>query len=201
MKILPSLLLALVSSVIAMHSIAGDAEAGKALSAPCAACHGGDGNSAVPNWPKLAGLGEKYLLKQLTEIKSGARSIPEMAGQLDQHNEVALANIAAFYASQTMSGSAAKAELVDLGESIYRGGVKDSGISACTACHSPTGKGNALAGFPRLSGQHATYIAGQLHKFQTGERNNDAESVMRDITKRMTAAEIEAVSSYASGLR
>lgn len=201
MRTLSSLLMALAGVLLATQVVAGDADAGKALAAPCAACHAADGNSLAPNWPKLAGLGEKYLLKQLNDIKSGTRSIPEMAGQLDALNATQLADLAAFYAAQTMSGGSAKKELVELGESIYRAGVKESGISACTACHSPTGKGNALAGFPPLSGQHATYIAGQLKKFQSGERNNDAENVMRDIAKRMTAAEIEAVSSYASGLR
>ena len=196
-----SALLATLLSSISLSALAGDAEAGKALAAPCAACHGPDGNSLAPNWPKLAGMGERYALKQLNDIKSGARSIPEMAGQLDNMSGEDLENLAAYYASQTMSGGVAKAELVAEGESIYRGGVRESGISACTACHSPTGKGNTLAGFPRLSGQHATYIEAQLLKFQSTERNNDAEAVMRDIAKRMTAAEIKAVSSYASGLR
>ncbi|MFK7730733.1 MAG: cytochrome c [Pseudomonadales bacterium] len=199
-RIVSAALAALLTSV-SLPALAGDAAAGKDVAAPCAACHGSDGNSVAPNWPKLAGLGERYMLKQLNDIKSGARSIPEMMGQLDNMSGEDLENLAAYYASQTMSGGVAKAELVAEGESIYRGGVKDSGISACTACHSPTGKGNVLAGFPRLSGQHATYIEAQLLKFQTTDRNNDSESVMRDIAKRMTAAEIKAVSSYASGLR
>ncbi len=193
--------LAALLSAASLPALAGDADAGKDLAVPCAACHGPDGNSVAPNWPKLAGMGERYLLKQLKDIKSGARSIPEMTGQLDAMSDSDLENLAAFYAAQTMSGGVAKAELVAEGETIYRGGVKESGISACTACHSPTGKGNVLAGFPRLSGQHATYIEAQLLKFQSTERNNDAEGVMREIAKRMTAAEIKAVSSYASGLR
>lgn len=196
-----AILLAAACALGAMTSNAADATAGKALSAPCAACHGADGNSIAPNWPKLAGMGETYLLKQLVDIQSGQREILEMAGQLDKMGPQDLENLAAFYSGQTISGGAAKPDLVDAGEAIYRGGVKESGISACTACHSPTGQGNSLAGFPRLSGQHATYIEAQLLSFQTGGRNNDAEGVMRDIAKRMTAAEIKAVSSYASGLR
>lgn len=199
---LQHILALLFSSLLCSGSVAaGDAAAGEKLAAPCAACHMADGNSVAPNWPKLAGMSEKYLLKQLQDIKSGARAIPEMTGQLDAMNEQNLADMAAFFASQEMTGSAADPELVELGQAIYRGGIKESQTSACMACHSPTGKGNSLAGYPRLSGQHATYIENQLLKFQTGERDNDAESVMRDIAKRMTAAEIKAVSSYAAGLR
>lgn len=196
-----AILLAALCALGAANASAADATAGKELATPCAACHGADGNSLAPNWPKIAGMGEKYLLKQLKEIQSGSREILEMAGQLDNMSAADLENLAAYFAGQTMSGGAAKPQLVDAGEAIYRGGVRESGISACTACHSPTGQGNSLAGFPRLGGQHSVYIEQQLLRFQTGERNNDAEGVMRDIAKRMTAAEIKAVSSYASGLR
>lgn len=193
-----------VSMFLTMQAQAdADAAAGKALTAACGACHGADGNSVNPAWPKLAGQGEKYLLKQLQDIKSNARAIPEMTGQLTNMSDQDMANVAAYYASLPGTGSAAAndAEQLKLGEQVYRAGVKDSGISACTACHSPTGNGNALAGFPRLSGQHAAYIEAQMQKFQSGARNNDAEAVMRDIAKRMTAAEIKAVSNYAAGLR
>lgn len=201
MKILPVIAFIAGSTLFAATNANADAAAGEKLAAKCVACHGAGGNSAVPNWPKLAGAGERYLLKQLTEINSGARNIPEMTGQLTGMSADDFKSIAQYFSSQTMSASVAKAEALELGESVYRSGVQESAISACTACHSPTGAGNSLAGFPRLSGQHATYIENQLLKFQTGERSNDAESVMRDIAKRMTGAEIKAVANYASGLR
>lgn len=179
----------------------GDPEAGKAKAAQCAGCHGADGNSPTAAFPKIAGQGETYLLKQLKEIKDGTRPVAQMAGQLDNMNDQDLENLASYFASQTMSGSAAKKELVDMGASVYRAGIKEQEISSCTGCHSPTGAGNAPAGFPRLSGQHADYIEQQLLMFQKGERNNDADMVMRSITERMTAQEIKAVSSYASGVR
>ncbi|MGI9286411.1 MAG: c-type cytochrome [Pseudomonadales bacterium] len=179
----------------------GDPQAGKTKAAQCVACHGADGNSLAAAFPKIAGQGEKYLLKQMQEIKEGVRPIAQMAGQLDNMSDQDLQDIASYYAGQTMSGSAAKKDLVDMGASVYRAGIKKQGIAACTGCHSPTGVGNAPAGFPRLSGQHADYIEQQLLMFQTGERNNDVDSVMRSITERMTAKEIKAVSSYASGVR
>ncbi len=182
-------------------SVAGDVEAGKNASAVCAGCHGADGNSAMANFPKLAGQGEKYLLKQLTDIKTGKRVVVEMTGLLDAMSEQDMANLAAYYAAQTGTGGQAKKELVELGEVLYRVGNPATQVAACTACHGPAGKGVELAGFPALAGQHADYIAGQLKKFRSGERANDGDSrMMRGVAARLSDKEIEAVASYISGL-
>ena len=185
----------------------GDAAAGKEMTAVCSACHGADGNSAAATFPKLAGLGEKYLLKQLMDIRDGARPIPTMVGQLDGKSDQDLANVAAFYASQARSGSQADPELVELGEKVYRSGVAERNVAACTACHSPTGKGNAPAGFPALAGQHADYIAAQLKAYrkgyedETGRTNDGDTMIMRTTAFGLSDKEIEAVASYASGLK
>ena len=149
------------TGVTADAALAGDAAAGKAQAAVCAACHGPDGNSAVPSFPKLAGQGEKYLYKQLKDIRDGARPIPTMAGQLDGKSNQELADIASYFASQTMSGGHTDPALLALGESVYRSGIPERKVAACAACHSPTGAGNAPAGFPALAGQQAEYIAAQ----------------------------------------
>jgi len=188
---------ALAGNVLA----AGNAEAGKAKSVACGACHGADGNSLAPTFPKLAGQHESYLLKQLKDIKSGARSVPTMAGQLDAMSEQDLADMAAFYAVQPATPGVAKEELVELGESVYRAGIREKGVAACTACHSPTGVGNGPAKYPRLSGQHADYIAAQLRAFRNDERTNDGDTrIMRDVASRLSDKELDAVASYASGL-
>jgi cytochrome c553 len=180
---------------------AGNADAGKAKAVACGACHGADGNSPAPTFPKLAGQGERYLLKQLKDIKGGARVIPTMAGQLDAMSEQDLADIAAYYAAQTGSPAAAKEELVELGERVYRAGVREKGVAACTACHSPQGKGNDPARYPSLSGQHPEYIAAQLRAFRNDERTNDGDTrIMRDVAARLSDKELDAVSSYAAGL-
>ena len=179
----------------------GDAGAGKTKAAACSGCHGADGNSGVASFPKLAGQNVKYLLKQMGDIKSGSRVVPAMTGQLDGKSEQDMEDIAAYFSSQYPTVGAAKKELVELGEKIYRAGSKDSGVSACTACHSPTGKGNAMAGFPALGGQHADYIAAQLRAFREGERTNDGDTkMMRSVAFRLTNKEIDAVASYISGL-
>lgn len=180
----------------------GNATAGKALTQVCTACHGADGNSASPANPKLAGQGERYLLKQLQDIKSGERNIALMAGLLDSLSDSDLKNIAAFYASKEQTAGAADPALVELGREIYRNGQHERGIAACTGCHGPAGDGNEPALFPRLAGQHADYIALQLRHFAEGRRVNDGESrAMRGIAERMNENEIKAVASYIEGLR
>ena len=181
--------------------LAGDPAAGESKTATCVACHGSDGNSAVASFPKLAGQGEKYLLKQLKDIQSGARPIVEMTGLLDGLSEADLADMAAYYASKEGSVGQANPDLVAEGEKIYRAGIAAKEVAACTACHGPAGKGVDLASYPALGGQHADYTASSLKKFRSGERNNDGESrVMRSIAARLSDREIEAVSSYISGL-
>ena len=192
---------------VASAQIVGDAERGKELTATCTACHGADGNSPAPAFPKLAGLGEKYLLKQMQDIRDGARPVPTMVGQVDGKSDQELADMAAFYASQPRSGGQADPALVPLGEKVYRAGVAERKVAACSACHSPNGKGNAPAGFPALAGQHAEYIAAQLKAYRTGYedesgRTNDGDTrIMRSNAFGLSDKEIEAVASYISGLK
>jgi cytochrome c553 len=190
----------------------GDAAAGEGKVQVCAACHSNDGNSLAPTFPKIAGLGYKYTLKQLIDIQSGDRAILEMTGLLDNSSEQDLMDMAAFYASQTMQLTGAKetqvltnagveVDALALGRKIFRAGNPDSGVSACMGCHSPTGVGNAPAGYPRLGGQYAEYIEKQLRAFRAGQRVNDGEQMtMRGVARNLTDAEIVAVAAYISGL-
>lgn len=185
----------------------GNAEAGKNQVMVCGACHGADGNSPAPTFPKLAGQGEKYLVKQMKDIRDGARPIPTMIGQLNGKSDQDLADIAAFYASQPRSGGQTDPELLALGEQVYRAGIIERNVAACTACHSPTGKGNAPAGFPALAGQHAEYTAAQLRAYRQGYedpngRTNDGDTrIMRTTAFGLSDLEIEAVASYVAGLK
>lgn len=190
----------------------GDAEAGEAISQSCAACHGADGNSPASAFPKIAGLGEKYLTKQLRDIKSGSRVVAQMAGQLDNKSDRDLKDLAAYFNSQNIQLAGAKVlkvkinsgievDALKLGERVYRAGNHESGTPSCTGCHSPRGLGNDPAGYPRLSGQYSEYIAAQLRSFRGGERTNDGDSkIMRSVAEYMTDAEIDAVANYISGL-
>lgn len=179
---------------------AGDAQAGKTKAATCAACHGPDGNSVAPNFPKIAGQHADYLVKQLQEYKSGERKNATMNGMAAPLSEQDMADLAAFYASQQAQIGKAAEDKVELGQTIYLAGNASSGVSACAGCHGPAGKGNPMANFPSLSGQHAQYTTDQLKYFRSGERANDAASMMRGIAKKMTDAEIDAVAQYIQGL-
>lgn len=206
-KIFVSLLLSLPLSLAicgaaqAADPVVGDPAAGQAKTAVCGACHGPDGNSLAPNFPKLAGQGQRYLLKQLHEIKDGKRVVLEMTGLLTNLNDQDLADIAAYYGAQKGSVGAADEKLVARGEALFRGGKLDQGMPACTGCHSPNGVGNAQAGFPHLGGQHADYIKKQLTAFREGDRTNDGDTmVMRSIAAKLSNKDIEALSQYIQGL-
>jgi cytochrome c553 len=188
--------LSLIGSAVA----AGDAEAGKTKAAACAACHGPDGNSPAAIFPKIAGQHASYIAKQLQEFKSGERKDPTMNGMAAPLSDQDMADLAAFYSSQTGSVGQAAEDKVQPGGTIYRAGNSATGVSACAACHGPTGGGNPMAKFPGLSGQHADYTVAQLKNFRSGARANDAGSMMRNIAKKMTDAEIEAVAQYIQGL-
>lgn len=191
----------------AQSGISADAAAGKSNSAACSACHGADGNSVVPSFPKLAGQGEAYLIKQMKDIRDGARPVPTMAGQLTGKSDEDLADLAAYYSSQTTSGGKTNPDMLELGEKVYRAGIADRKVPACLACHSPTGKGNAPGGFPSLAGQHAEYTATQLRMYRKGYedeagRTNDGDAmIMRTIAFGLSDKEIEAVASYIAGLK
>ncbi|MFP3516165.1 c-type cytochrome [Pseudomonas sp. SIMBA_077] len=199
-----SLLLTVAVSGIAHAAstpLVGNAAAGQAKTAVCSACHGPDGNSMAPNFPKLAGQGDRYLLKQLHEIKDGKRQVLEMTGMLAALNDQDLADIAAYYSSQKSAVGAADPALVARGEALFRGGDLQKGMPACTGCHSPDGQGNPPAGFPHLGGQHASYIEKQLTDFREGDRTNDGDSmIMRAIAAKLSNKDIKALASYIQGL-
>lgn len=179
----------------------GNAEAGKTKSATCAACHGADGNSVNPEWPKLAGQHPSYLLKQLMNFKNDERVNPSMSPMAKPLSDQDMADLAAYYSSQVAKAGEADKSKVALGEQIYKGGNNATGVAACAACHGPNGAGNPAANFPTISGQHTTYTKNQLYAFRKGERANDAGKMMRNIAAGMTDAEIEAVSEYIAGLQ
>ena len=205
--ILATVLLASFSSSIIA---AGDAEAGQTKSATCMGCHGLAGNSAIATFPKLAGQGEAYLLKQLQNFKSGERNNAIMAGVASLLSEQDMMDIAAYYSIQTISENSAKgdAKTIELGRKIYVGGKMDTQTTACIACHGPKGLGIPTAGFPLLSAQHADYIAVQLKAFrqysineQTGSDDvSRTNEMMVNVAKGLTTVEIEALAQYIAGL-
>lgn len=180
---------------------AGDPVRGQELSEACTACHGSDGNSVNPEWPKLAGQHPSYLYKQLMNYKSERRVNALMAGQVANLDEQDMRDLAAYYAQQEISPGTADETVAERGERIYRGGIPAAGVAACMACHGANGNGNPAAMFPAMGGQHAQYNSDQLRYFRNGQRANDNGRMMRNIAARLSDDDIEAVTQYMQGLR
>lgn len=211
MKLLATSLLAALLAMPAMSSFA----AGEAAPAPaakpdlvkgeatyaavCVSCHGANGNSGTPAYPKLAQQHPEYLVKQLQEFKSGKRKNAIMQGFAAMLSEDDMKNVAYWATSKKEApGFAKEKELVTMGERIYRGGIADRQVAACAGCHGPSGAG-IPSQYPRLSGQHSDYTAAQLTAFRDGVRTNSIQ--MSQVATKLNDKEIRAVADYISGLR
>ncbi|MGQ9659561.1 MAG: c-type cytochrome [Thermochromatium sp.] len=166
----------------------------------CMACHGPQGNSVVPLWPKLAGQHPEYIIKQLKNFKAGERYNVQMTPMAMPLTEQEMIDLAAYFSTQTQSGGTADPKLAKQGEALYRAGNPATGVPACSACHGPAGMGQGLSKFPRLAGQHADYVKQTLEHFRSGERANDPNGIMRGVAARLTDQEIAALSQYIQGL-
>src|SRR5210317_694392 len=196
-------LLLAATQVQADSLVNGSIEDGKAKSLTCTACHGPEGNSANAMWPNIAGQNAPYLLTQLKAFKEGSRMDPLMSAQAMMLSDQDMADLAVYFESLPAAAQSVKdASTVSRGETLYRGGDTESGISACLACHGPTGRGNPAAKYPALQGQHADYTAKQLNDYASGARVSDGKTrIMRDIAERLSKEDIAALSSYVQGLK
>jgi len=185
------------------QDLVGSVADGQTRSAECAACHGVDGNSITAEWPSLAGQHAAYTVRQLRAYQTGERDDVLMTNFALELSEQDMLDLAAYYEAQTIIPGGADPELVSLGESVYRSGIAERGVVACIARHGPSGRGNPLAAYPMLQGQHATYTANTLRAYAAGTRRSDATSnqMMRTITALLLEDELLAVSSYVQGLR
>jgi cytochrome c553 len=191
--------------------VAGSAEAGKAKSMTCAACHGANGTSVNAAWPNLAGQNANYIVAQLKAFQPGAdpqqqpalRSDPLMTSMAMTLSEQDMRDLAVYFESLPAAvNSVVDEKLVARAEALYRGGNEKAGVPACLACHGPTGRGNPAATYPMLSGQHATYTAKALRDYAAETRTSDGKTeVMRDIAARLSKDDIVAIASYVQGLK
>ena len=193
-------LLAAAAALATAPAVASDVDRGREIArAECIACHGEDGNSLAPTFPKLAGLQPEYLAKQLREYLDGKRTNEMMVPVLEKLTAADVEPLAAWFASQTMSrGAVSDPRLAQAGRAIYVDGNPDAGVPACMGCHLESGAGNPR--FPRIAGQHPEYVLQQMLQFKSGARSNDRGRVMRTIAARMTEQEMKAVAEYVTGL-
>ncbi len=181
----------------------GDPEAGKSKASVCSACHGMDGNSQIAEWPKIAGQHEGYLARQTRMVRDQQREVAQMYPIVMNLSDEDIADISAWYASQTIEPGTADEALVEQGRALYHGGNHESGVPACMACHGPAGNGIPGAGYPMVRAQHAQYTADRLRRYRDGETNGPDDpysKIMVGVAENLTDAEIEAVSSYIQGL-
>lgn len=203
MKFLAYLFFLLLAFNLNNPAFSSDLSKGKELSASCAACHGDEGISLNPTWPKIAGQNPKYLASQLYEFRKGPdgnRNNAVMYGIAMTLSDDDIENLSAYYASLKSNVGLTQDKYLELGRNIYRGGNMEIKIQACMSCHGPNGQGNYAAAIPMLSGQHAQYTYQQLKNFQASARSNDYNKMMRNIVHRMTDEEMKAVASYIEGL-
>ena len=195
----------------------GDAKAGQAKAAACAACHGPDGNPSVDIYPRIAGQGERYIAQQMALIANGQRTSGAVAAMVPFVQDLTpqdMRDIGAYFATQKSGAGLADDSVVtegpykdmkfyEIGQRLYRGGDSTRGIPACMACHGPAGAGNPGPAFPHLGGQHADYIARRLQEYQAGltqETDPRLFHIMATVAKPLTAQEIQALASYIQGL-
>jgi cytochrome c553 len=180
----------------------GDAATGQGKAAACGACHGLDGNSTDPQYPRLAGQSEQYIVRQLTDFKAGKRQNPIMMGMAAPLTPQDMHDIGAYFAKQKPLPGVADKALVDQGQTLYREGDTARGIPACMACHGPDGRGNPGAMYPQLTSQHAKYIEATLKSWHDGTAwGDDAHAkIMPSIAQKLDEKDIAALASYIEGL-
>ena len=165
----------------------------------CAACHGEDGNSAIPMFPKIAGLQESYIVKQLRDFQTGRRKSDIMAPVVAALKPEDFVSLATFFSTQKLKpGEAADKKAAGFGKMVFFEGNEETGVPACVGCHQAQGAGHLI--YPRIGGQHVQYVTQQLKNFASGDRSNDANRFMRVLAKRMNDEEIDSVAAYLADL-
>jgi cytochrome c553 len=174
--------------------------AGQALASErCAVCHGEQGQSVAPDFPRLAGQNAAYVMKQLKDFASGARSSPMMGDKAKQLNEEQMFAIGMFYQSMRPTVTqTVDPKLAQVGEFVYERGNTHTSMPACVICHGTAARGTAE--LPRLAGQHPDYIVRQMKAFKDRSRNND-NAIMHLVADRITDMELQAVAAYLGGLK
>ena len=174
------------------------ARAEEIVSGRCFLCHGLEGESASPVFPRLAGQHADYVARQLADFKSGKRASETMKPQVEDLTPAEMKALGQFFEAKVVGPRKARdAELLSVGKYIFERGNQFSGLAACASCHGPKGLGTPQ--LPRLAGQHPRYIEDQLKQFNKRERTND-NAVMHTIASKLTELETHAVAEYIATL-
>lgn len=197
----------------------GDAQKGGTLAGACAACHGLDGNAMQQGAPRIAGMPERYVARQLALFKSNHRTTG-LASLMKPYADVLSAqdmrDVGAHYATQRSGAGVAIDTVINdpaspyngmkfyqPGQDLYRVGDASRGIPACFACHGPSGSGNPGPSYPHIGGQEAGYVARRLEEYRAGTTNEPDRHLfdqMAMVAKSLTDQEIASLASYIQGL-
>jgi cytochrome c553 len=192
--------LPLVLALLAFVLVPPAAQADEVPNALCTGCHNEDGNSTAPEFPKIAGLDAAYITKQINDFKKDKRVSEIMGPMANQIPDKDIPMLAAYFSKQKRTtGTVENVKLAAQGQQIYDDGIISSAVPACSGCHGEKGEGTDK--FPRLAGQHTTYLITQMNNFKNAVRNNDARKVMRAVTSRMTEQEMKAVAEYITSMK
>jgi cytochrome c553 len=188
----------------------GKVQDGATKTAVCTGCHGPNGNSVNPEWPRLAGQSAVYIAEQLKLFKSQVRANPVMMPMAATLSDQDVNDVAVYYEAQTPQGLEADPSYWQAGETLYKRGDRARNIPACVACHGPGGRGNLAAGYPALRAQQSVYVVKQLNDYASGARYSGAKTparasrngtMMLTIAKRLSPEDIRNVASFVQGLR
>jgi len=187
----------------------GDAARGTVKAAVCSACHGPNGNSTSPDWPRLAGQSAVYIVEQLRLFRAGVRDNPVMKPLGSTLSDQDIDDLAVYYEAQTPTGLEADPSFWRAGEALYLRGDRAHDVPACVACHGPVGRGNLAAGYPALRAQQSVYVVKQLNDYKSGGRYTGANAavasrngaMMFTIATRLTPEQMRDVASYVQGMR
>jgi len=166
----------------------------------CSSCHGPDGRSTSPTFPRLAGQQKDYIVAQLQAFRDKTRADPHaqtyMWGMAARLSDATIDGIAAYYASQPpVTGEPSASPEVAAGKKIFTEGIPSESVPACMTCHGEHAEGNGP--IPRLAGQHQAYLARQLEAFASMARANE---IMHENSKNLTPEEISEVTAYLATL-
>lgn len=178
-------------SVLSLN-VHADAVAGQEKAAACAACHGPDGNSTMPQYPKLAGQTARYLYLQLKDFKEGRRSDPQMSPMAANLSKEDMHAIADYFAAQKQAPSTYSVDGTKVTD-----GKKIADAALCTMCH--MGGFTGQNEIPRVAGQHYEYIVKQLTDFREKKRTNDAGN-MTSVSRGLSDEDIDKLAQYITSL-
>lgn len=189
---------ALLSATVGAAEPVDLARAEEIVAGRCFLCHGLEGESASPVFPRLAGQHSEYIAKQLGDFKSGKRKSDTMKPQAEELTAAEMKSLGAFFQNKKVGARPVRdAELLGVGKYVFNRGNQFTGLPSCASCHGEKGLGTPQ--LPRLAGQHPRYIEDQLKQFNRRERTND-NAVMHTVASKLSELETHAVAEYIATL-